>query len=68
MVEAALAEADAPVDVRPVDIRTGAQRDPEYLAVNPHGKLPALITPDGELLTETWPSCFPSKTAIRMPD
>ena len=53
MVEAALAEADASVDVRPVDIRTGAQRDPEYLAVNPHGKLPALITPDGELLTET---------------
>ncbi len=53
MVEAALAEAGALVDVKPVDIRTNAQRDPAYLAINPHGKLPALVTPEGGLLTET---------------
>lgn len=53
MVEAALAEIGAPVEVKAVDIRANAQRDPAYLAVNPHGKLPALITPEGGLLTET---------------
>lgn len=53
MVEAALAEAGAPVDVKPVDIRANAQRDPAYLAINPHGKLPALVTPEGHTLTET---------------
>ena len=53
MVEAALAECDAACEVRPVDILSDAQRDPEYLAVNPHGKLPALITPEGHILTET---------------
>ena len=53
MVEAALAEIGAPVDVKPVDLRANAQRDPAYLAVNPHGKLPALVTPEGHLLTET---------------
>ena len=53
MVEAALAEIGVSVEVRDVDIRLDAQRDPAYLAVNPHGKLPALITPEGELLTET---------------
>lgn len=53
MVEAALAEAGAPFDIRPVDIRADAQRDPAYLAVNPHGKLPALVTPEDDTLTET---------------
>lgn len=53
MVEAALAEIGVSVEVRDVGIRSNAQRDPAYLAVNPHGKLPALITPEGELLTET---------------
>ncbi len=53
MVEAALAEVGAPFDIRPVDIMANAQRDPAYLAVNPHGKLPALITPEGGTLTET---------------
>ena len=34
---------------RPVDLRTGAQRTPEYLAVNPQGLAPALVTPEGVL-------------------
>ncbi len=53
MVEATLAECGAPFEVRAVDLRANAQRDPAYLAVNPHGKLPALITPEGDTLTET---------------
>lgn len=53
MVEAALAEIGAPFAIQQVDIMANAQRDPAYLAVNPHGKLPALITPEGGTLTET---------------
>ena len=34
---------------RPVDLRTGAQRDPEFLRLNPQGLVPALATPDGVL-------------------
>ncbi len=53
MVEAALAEIGASCEIRPVDLNTDAQRDPAYLAINPHGKVPALVTPEGDLLTET---------------
>jgi GST-like protein len=34
-------------------LETNAQRDPAYLAINPMGQLPALITPEGELVTES---------------
>ncbi len=53
MVEAALAEMGAPYEVRPVDLHTDEQHAPAYLAINPHGKIPALVTPEGEVLTET---------------
>lgn len=36
---------------RAVDLRRGEQRTPEYLSVNPRGKVPALLV-DGRLLTE----------------
>lgn len=36
---------------RTVDLRRGEQRTPEYLRVNPRGKIPALLV-DGRLLTE----------------
>jgi maleylpyruvate isomerase len=35
-----------------VSLRAGAHRDPEYLALNPQGRVPALSTPDG-LLTQS---------------
>ena len=35
---------------RPVDLRTGAHRDPEYLRLNPQGLAPALVTPEGVLI------------------
>ena len=34
---------------RPVDLRTGAHRDAEFLRLNPQGLVPALATPDGVL-------------------
>jgi GST-like protein len=53
MVEAALAEIGAAYETQFVDLRQGAQQEPAYLAVNPHGKVPTLVTQEGETLTET---------------
>jgi maleylpyruvate isomerase len=43
------------VAYRPVshDLRTGAQRDPAYLALNPQGYVPALVLGDGRVLTQS---------------
>lgn len=51
--EALLAEAGA--DMRLIDhtLENNAQRDPRYLALNPMGQLPAVIMPDGTLITES---------------
>ena len=35
-----------------LNFATADQRKPEYLALNPKGKVPALLRPDGTLLTE----------------
>lgn len=48
----ALAEADAPYTLRFVDTAAGEQSRPDYLALNPLGRVPALVTEDGTL-TET---------------
>jgi glutathione S-transferase len=47
----ALHEAGADFDIRPMSFRAREQRAPEYLAVNPQGKVPALVA-DGVVLTE----------------
>ncbi|MFP1645082.1 glutathione S-transferase family protein [Pontitalea aquivivens] len=47
-----LEEIGRPYETRVIDLKTGAQRQPDYLAQNPKGKVPALIRPDGSLLTE----------------
>lgn len=39
----ALAEVGIAFTVKPVDLRAGAQYQPEFLAVNPAGKVPALV-------------------------
>ena len=52
-VELALAEIGAACELREVDLDAGAQREAPYTAINPQRKLPALITPDGETLTES---------------
>src|SRR5579862_6975051 len=48
----ALEEAHAPYEAELVDFRSQSQRSPEYLAVNPKGRVPALVTEAGTL-TET---------------
>src|SRR5256884_6471464 len=42
-IRVALAEAGAPYEYVPVDLGTGQQRDPAFLALNPHGKVPVLV-------------------------
>lgn len=48
----ALEEAGAEYETIRVDFRTNEQRKPEYLAINPKGRVPALVTERG-ILTET---------------
>lgn len=50
-IAAALAELGVPHERVKVDIRAGEQRRPEYLALNPHGKVPTL-TVDGAPMFE----------------
>jgi glutathione S-transferase len=47
-----LEEAGADYELVETNVRTGAQNTPEYLALNPKGKVPALATDRGTL-TET---------------
>jgi glutathione S-transferase len=42
-------------EVQAVNLAAGEQRSPEYLALNPKGKVPALVLDDGAVLTE-WPA------------
>lgn len=48
----ALLEAGATVDLVRIDLKAGAQRQPDFLAINPKGRVPALTT-GGETLTES---------------
>ena len=45
----ALAEAGAVFEAVRVDTKAGEQRQPAYLAINPKGRVPALVTPRGTL-------------------
>lgn len=47
-----LEESGAEYEARRVDFAAGEQRQPAYLAINPKGRVPALVTPSG-VLTET---------------
>ena len=48
----ALEEAGAAYELVVMDTKIGDQRKPEYLAINPKGRVPALVTDRG-ILTET---------------
>jgi glutathione S-transferase len=48
----ALEEAGAEFETVRIDFRSNGQRKPEYLAINPKGRVPALVTEQG-VLTET---------------
>lgn len=45
----ALEEAGAEYALRPVSFKEAEQRGAEYLALNPKGRVPLLVTPDGRL-------------------
>lgn len=53
IVEAALIEIGANYALAPVSLGEKEQRGVDYAAVNPHRKVPTLITPAGETLTES---------------
>lgn len=46
-----LEELGAPYELRPVNMKVGEQRQAAFLAVNPMGKVPAIVD-DGALVTE----------------
>jgi glutathione S-transferase len=48
----ALEEVGAEFETVRIDFRSNGQRKPEYLAINPKGRVPALVTEQG-VLTET---------------
>jgi GST-like protein len=52
-IEMVLAEIGAPVELRGVPLATDAQRAAEYRRINPMGRIPTLILPDGTVVTET---------------
>ena len=52
-VELALATIGADYEIHDVDLSTNAQRSSSYAALNPQRKIPALVTPSGETLTES---------------
>lgn len=49
-----LEEIGVPFDVKAVDIRKGEQKDPEYLKLNPAGKVPTLT--DGDVVVSENPA------------
>lgn len=49
----ALAEAAIDHDIARIDFAQGTQTKPEYLAINPKGRVPALVLDGGTVLTET---------------
>jgi glutathione S-transferase len=45
-VSIALEEMELPYTVHPVPIRTGMQKTPTFLAINPNGRIPAIVDRD----------------------
>jgi glutathione S-transferase len=45
-IRAALAEAGVPYEFVPVDLDKGENKTPEFLTINPHGKIPVLTDGD----------------------
>lgn len=56
-VHVTLREIGVPFDLVQVDITSGQQRSPEYLAINPAGVVPALVI-DGKVQTESAALCY----------
>lgn len=61
-----LEECGAEFELRPVALAKGEQRSPEYLKINPRGKVPALRLDDGSVLTEN--TAILSYLGLRFPE
>jgi GST-like protein len=48
---ATLEELEIPYNVKPIDISTGIQKESEYVAINPNGRIPAIVDHDADGLT-----------------
>jgi glutathione S-transferase len=48
-----LALLDVPYELRELDIMAGATRTPEFLSINPNGRIPTLVLDDGTALPES---------------
>ena len=57
VVRTFMAERGTVIDMEKIDIIAGANRTPEFLAVNPGGQLPVLMLDDGSILTEITAIC-----------
>jgi len=53
IIEMALAEIGAPAELRGVPLEHDAQRAEAYRAVNPMGRVPTLVLPEGGVVTES---------------
>ena len=53
-----LEEQGTPYQLELVSIAEGKTRTPEYLAINPKGRVPVLVTEEGETLTELPAICW----------
>jgi glutathione S-transferase len=53
IVEAACAEIGVEYEVRDLDARNDEHRGEAYEAINPHRKMPTLVTEGGEIITES---------------
>ncbi len=47
-VAATLEEMGLDYTVKPIDITTGIQKEPEFIAINPNGRIPAIVDHDNE--------------------
>jgi glutathione S-transferase len=75
-VKVVLEEKKIPYETVNIDLRAGAQKTPEYLKINPYGKVPAIVDGDtvlyesciiNEYLDENYPSprLMPANPAAR---
>jgi glutathione S-transferase len=47
-----LEELGVPYQIEIIDVKSGQQFDPDFLAKNPKGKVPAILREDGQVMTE----------------
>ena len=68
----ALEEMGLAYDLHKLDLSKGEQKKPEYLAINPHGRIPCIVDRSGAqrvVVTQSWAICvyLAEKTGKFMP-